>query len=282
LARAGAGLVNPWAAAVIGAVGGIFYVLTSELMLKHKLDDVVNAVAMHLAPGVWGVISIGFFARPSNVANAYSIPECATASTCAALLCVHFSEHTACEEIRSAAQQRLQYPRVRPRALRRGVHARAPRVSPSPSPALALPLARPDVPLHWRPGPARRCTRGRESVAVACAADDVLLSRGCAAGPLLATHVTTRSLCRRGVKFDCGIIYGGNGKQLGVQLLGIASLLAWVFVTITPLFLILRWADLLRVPAEVQLSVHVRTLHSRVSRHARVPVLAYRRLCMGV
>ena len=75
--RAGAGLVNPWAAAVIGAVGGLFCVQTSELMIKYKLDDVVNAVAIHLSPGVWGVISVGFFARPDNIRHAYTIPMCA-------------------------------------------------------------------------------------------------------------------------------------------------------------------------------------------------------------
>lgn len=74
---AGAGLVNSWAAAVIGAVGGVFYVLTSEVMLRFKLDDVVNAVAIHLSPGIWGVVAVGFFARPSNIKLAYSVPECA-------------------------------------------------------------------------------------------------------------------------------------------------------------------------------------------------------------
>ena len=52
-------------------------------MLKYKLDDVVNAVAIHLSPGVWGVVSIGFFARPSNLRQAYSIPECVPISFCA-------------------------------------------------------------------------------------------------------------------------------------------------------------------------------------------------------
>ena len=76
--------MNSWAAAVTGCIGGVFYVQTSELMLKYKLDDVVNAVAIHLSPGVWGVIAIGFFARPDNIARAYSLPLCAPfpASAC--------------------------------------------------------------------------------------------------------------------------------------------------------------------------------------------------------
>jgi ammonium transporter, Amt family len=70
----GAGLVHPWAAALIGTLGGIFYVQTADLMLKYKLDDVVNAVAIHLAAGVWGVLAVGLFARPDNIQRAYSIP----------------------------------------------------------------------------------------------------------------------------------------------------------------------------------------------------------------
>jgi hypothetical protein len=73
---AGAPLMHPWAAAVTGSIGGIFYVLTSELMLKYKLDDVVNAVAIHMAPGLWSVVAIGIFGRPDNIRHAYSVAEC--------------------------------------------------------------------------------------------------------------------------------------------------------------------------------------------------------------
>lgn len=76
--------MHPWAAAVIGAIGGVFYVQTSELMLKYKLDDVVNAVAIHLSPGIWGVVAVGLFARPDNIQRAYSITPCAPVRDAAA------------------------------------------------------------------------------------------------------------------------------------------------------------------------------------------------------
>ena len=58
--------------------------------------------------------------------------------------------------------------------------------------------------------------------------------------------------------YDSGVFYGGNGKLLGVQCLGVLCLLTWVSITIAPIFLLLKRFKLLRVPAEVQISVHVR------------------------
>lgn len=60
--------------------------------------------------------------------------------------------------------------------------------------------------------------------------------------------------------FDSGIIYGGTGKLLGMQVFGAFIVLAWVFLTVTPIFLALKQFDLLRIPTEVQVSVHVRPL----------------------
>lgn len=59
--------------------------------------------------------------------------------------------------------------------------------------------------------------------------------------------------------YQGGIIHGGRGKLLGVQLLGAITVLAWVTLTIGPTFLLLRYFDLFRVPTEVQISVHVRS-----------------------
>jgi Amt family ammonium transporter len=62
--------VEPWAAIIIGAVGGIVVVLGVMLLDKLKVDDPVGAVPVHGLNGFWGTLSIGLFGRKAlNVAN---------------------------------------------------------------------------------------------------------------------------------------------------------------------------------------------------------------------
>ncbi len=62
--------VEPWAAIVIGAIGGIVVVLGVMLLDKLKVDDPVGAVPVHGVNGFWGTLSIGLFGRKSlSVAN---------------------------------------------------------------------------------------------------------------------------------------------------------------------------------------------------------------------
>ena len=68
---AGCSVVQPWAAVLIGALGGIFYCLASSLLLKLKIDDTVDAVPVHMANGIWGMIAVGLFADPTLKAVAY-------------------------------------------------------------------------------------------------------------------------------------------------------------------------------------------------------------------
>lgn len=53
--------VEPWAAIIIGIIGAIFYVLFCKFLDALKIDDPVEASAVHFAGGVWGVIASGFF-----------------------------------------------------------------------------------------------------------------------------------------------------------------------------------------------------------------------------
>lgn len=64
---AGAGVVEPWAAFVIGLCAGIFYTLASYALLYFKIDDAVDAIPVHLVNGVWGLIAVGLFAVPSSL-----------------------------------------------------------------------------------------------------------------------------------------------------------------------------------------------------------------------
>ncbi|MEO3389414.1 ammonium transporter [Mesorhizobium sp. CAU 1741] len=49
---------GPFAAILIGAVGGVIVVLTVPLLDKLKIDDVVGAIPVHLFAGIWGTIAV--------------------------------------------------------------------------------------------------------------------------------------------------------------------------------------------------------------------------------
>jgi ammonium transporter, Amt family len=61
----GCAFISPWAAVIIGTIGGIVLLLWTDLLEKIKIDDAVGASSVHLACGVWGIIAIGLFAEPS-------------------------------------------------------------------------------------------------------------------------------------------------------------------------------------------------------------------------
>ncbi len=55
--------VEPWAAIVIGAIGGIIVVLGVVLLDRLRIDDPVGAVPVHGFNGIWGTLSIGLFGQ---------------------------------------------------------------------------------------------------------------------------------------------------------------------------------------------------------------------------
>ncbi len=55
--------VEPWAAVAIGAIAVPIMMFASNFVERVlKVDDAVGAVPVHLAGGIWGVISVGIFA----------------------------------------------------------------------------------------------------------------------------------------------------------------------------------------------------------------------------
>ena len=58
---AGADLMSPLDAVLIGLVAGGVIVFGVSLIDKLKLDDPVGAVAVHLACGIWGTLAVGIF-----------------------------------------------------------------------------------------------------------------------------------------------------------------------------------------------------------------------------
>ena len=55
--------VDPWAAILIGAIGGVIVVLGVIALDKMRIDDPVGAVPVHGLNGIWGTISIGLFGQ---------------------------------------------------------------------------------------------------------------------------------------------------------------------------------------------------------------------------
>ena len=63
---AGADVVGPWGAVVMGAIGGVIVVFSILFLDKAKIDDPVGAISVHGVVGIWGTISLVFFATEGN------------------------------------------------------------------------------------------------------------------------------------------------------------------------------------------------------------------------
>ena len=76
----GCNLYEPWAALLVGCGGGFFYLLGHKLVLKARLDDPLDAIAVHgfggkhlfinkdgacmkklCSSGLWGITAVPFF-----------------------------------------------------------------------------------------------------------------------------------------------------------------------------------------------------------------------------
>ncbi len=47
-----------------GGVGALIYLALANWLIKHEIDDVVQAVPVHLGPGIWGTLSVALLASP--------------------------------------------------------------------------------------------------------------------------------------------------------------------------------------------------------------------------
>ena len=64
---AGADLMSPNEAVIIGLIAGVVIVLGVALIDKLKLDDPVGAVAVHLICGIWGTLAVGIFGAMAGI-----------------------------------------------------------------------------------------------------------------------------------------------------------------------------------------------------------------------
>lgn len=58
---AGADVIKPGYAILVGFIAGVLVVFSAVLMDKLRLDDVVGAVSVHLTCGIWGTLAVGIF-----------------------------------------------------------------------------------------------------------------------------------------------------------------------------------------------------------------------------
>ena len=64
---AGSAVIEPPLSIVVGIVAGIIYCCSSLLLVKYKIDDVVDAIPVHFFCGIWGVLSVGLLASPNRL-----------------------------------------------------------------------------------------------------------------------------------------------------------------------------------------------------------------------
>jgi ammonium transporter, Amt family len=56
----------------LGLVAGCLYYLSSTFLVYLEVDDVVDAIPVHMVNGLWGLIAAGLFATKENYSESYS------------------------------------------------------------------------------------------------------------------------------------------------------------------------------------------------------------------
>ncbi|KAK6973707.1 ammonium transporter Amt1, partial [Biomphalaria glabrata] len=64
---AGCDTYRPWGAIIVGTIAAVSFNITSYLMIKLKIDDPVDAVAVHFGGGSWGVIAVAFLKYDTGI-----------------------------------------------------------------------------------------------------------------------------------------------------------------------------------------------------------------------
>ena len=62
---------EPESSMIMGIIGALVYISSSKLLLRMQIDDVVDAIGVHLFCGVWGTIAASLFSTKDNYALAY-------------------------------------------------------------------------------------------------------------------------------------------------------------------------------------------------------------------
>jgi Amt family ammonium transporter len=80
---AGADVMTPESAILIGGISGVIIVFAVAFIDKIKLDDPVGAIAVHLICGIWGTLAVGIFStNPEHTFTAQLIGVLCYAAIC--------------------------------------------------------------------------------------------------------------------------------------------------------------------------------------------------------
>ena len=60
---AGCNVYEPWASSIIAAVGALVYLLFSGLLVALRIDDPVDAIPVHGAGGIVGILAVPIFMK---------------------------------------------------------------------------------------------------------------------------------------------------------------------------------------------------------------------------
>eukprot|EP00899_Mesostigma_viride_P007403 jgi/Mesvir1/16664/Mv12274-RA.1 len=69
---AGCATVEPWAALILGGVGAILFYYLDKLLLMWRVDDPLQAGAMHGGCGFWGLMGTGILSKKENIVAAFN------------------------------------------------------------------------------------------------------------------------------------------------------------------------------------------------------------------
>lgn len=69
---AGCSVIQPWLSVIVGFIGGIIYFSFSKFLVYFRIDDAVDAIPVHFANGIWGVLAVGLFSDPVLQGRVYS------------------------------------------------------------------------------------------------------------------------------------------------------------------------------------------------------------------
>jgi len=84
---AGADIITPLEALIIGGIAGILVVFSVMLLDKLKLDDCVGAVSVHLVCGIWGTLATGIFGEGASfMPQLYGVLACGAAAALGAFV----------------------------------------------------------------------------------------------------------------------------------------------------------------------------------------------------
>jgi len=64
---AGAHVVDPYIAFIVGCISAIIYELSCKLLERLEIDDPIECISIHGMTGAWGLLIVGIFDKESGL-----------------------------------------------------------------------------------------------------------------------------------------------------------------------------------------------------------------------